>query len=68
MNVRTLNEKEKAFVAELTALMEKHGVSLNDSDEYDGEENYAGTTYEMVSRTDPPNINLSLRELTGLLP
>lgn len=67
MNIKTLNEKEKTLVAELKAVMEKHGVSLDASDEYDGEENYAGTTYEMVSRTGPPNINLSLRELTGLL-
>lgn len=66
--MKTLNKNEEAFIADITAVMEKHGVSLRDSDEYDGEENYRGTTYQFSSRTAPQTIYLPLRELASLLP
>lgn len=65
-NMETLNKNEAKFVAELKALMEKHGVSLESSDEYDGEENHCGTNYEMVGTA--AEINLTLRDLKNLLP
>ena len=40
-----MNEKEKAFVADLKELLKKHGVALDGSDEYGGEENFLGRQY-----------------------
>lgn len=38
-----MNLKGKAFVDELNALMQRHGVRLVSHDDYDGEENPAGS-------------------------
>jgi hypothetical protein len=45
----------EAFIAELRALMAKHQVNLVGHDNYDGEENFAGTDYEFAKgdRTFP---------------
>lgn len=38
-----MNEKEKAFVAELTALLKKYGVEIVVHDDYDGDDNLCGS-------------------------
>jgi hypothetical protein len=59
---------ETAFLAELAALMDRHGVMLFGSDDYDSSEAFVGTTFHVVSRTQPTTINLTLSEISDAIP
>ncbi len=63
-----LSKKEKAFITELKELMDKNNVSLISYDDYDHNDEYCGTAYFFVSRTDRPSININMREIQELLP
>lgn len=44
-NLESDDKKIEAFKEDLKALMKKHNATILDIDDYDGEEEYCGTTY-----------------------
>lgn len=44
------NEEENKFLVELRALFEKYGIAIEENDNYDGEENYIGSTFYFKGR------------------
>lgn len=42
-----MSETQIKFLVELGELFKKYGVQVNGYDDYDGEENYTGTNYEL---------------------
>lgn len=40
-----MGSRQEKFIKDLAALFKYHGVSIDDFPEYDGNEEYAGTTY-----------------------
>lgn len=51
--------KEKAFVSALKALMDEHGVRLNEADEHGDNEEFKGTTF----RFEGDKISLALSDV-----
>ena len=54
------NETEKEFLKELKALFEKYSITLDDYDNYDGDENFCGTEFTLHGKD---NIFIDLKDL-----
>jgi hypothetical protein len=58
------NETEKEFLKELKALFEKYAITIDDYDNYDGDENYCGTEFVLHGKD---NIIVNLKDLDSAL-
>lgn len=52
-------ERKEQFMAELADLCKKFGVKINDYDNYNGDEEYSGTTFYFIGE----GIDVALDEL-----
>ena len=55
-----MNEKKKKFLIALDKLMQEYNVTLGESDNYDGMEDFIGTEYSFYDNKD---IDVSLGDL-----
>lgn len=64
----TENEQTKAFIADLRAVLKKHGVTFMGFPEYGGMDNYVGMSYTFSRPSDSPEpIFIEINEIEKLL-
>jgi hypothetical protein len=62
MNQKSSNDE---FKIELLALMERYNVEIVESEQYDGAENYVGSTFRFSSK-DGGQVFLDIRDMSRL--